>query len=245
VQSLTHVQSELLKQPLETAVSIHIDDFENFHAEEDMHVVISVKDFKAIVTHAETLRTPVIAAFSRPSRPLQFSYQTLGMHCEFILMTSGDYRGTATSSTPKSVTTRPSTRQSSALSTQAPAPTTINTDMPPPPKPMSTLSQIQRKPLSALNRGISLTAPSQDSDSLFVPNDVDGDRRWEEPDYDNEEAEDMLGWDANGELNSAYHPTLRDAGSHAPNQQTQQSDDSISQGLQPTQRLSQIHGLFD
>ncbi|GAB7339127.1 hypothetical protein MBLNU457_5799t2 [Dothideomycetes sp. NU457] len=197
---------EILKQPLETAVSIHIDDFENFHAEEDMHVVISVKDFKAIVTHAETLRTPVIAAFSRPSRPLQFSYQTLGMHCEFILMTSGDYRGTATSSTPKSVTTRPSTRQSSAmpstrqtsaLPSQGPAPTTTNTDMPPPPKPMSTISQIQRKPLSGLNRGISLTAPSQDSDSLFVPNDADGDRRWDEPDYDNEEAEDMLGWDAN------------------------------------------------
>ena len=224
-------------------MSIHIEDFDDFHAEEDMHIVISVKDFRAIVTHAETLRTPISVHFSRPSRPLQFSYQKSGLHCAFTLMTTGDYRGVTPSAPPRPVSTRPVSRQTSNAPTQTTA--GPNTDMPPPSKPSSALPQAQRKPLSALNRGTSLVTPSQASDSLFVPNDMDDERRWQEPNYDNEENEDLLGWDASGEMHSAVQPTLRDAGSHMPPSRSVSNNDVDSQGLGPTQRLSQLNGLFD
>jgi len=117
--------------------------------------------------------------------------------------------------------------------------------MPPPAKPVTALSQVQRRPLAALNRGVSLTAPSQEGDSLFVPNDADDERRWEEPEYDNEETEDLLGWDASGEMNSGSGPTLRDTVSQIPPARAAQYDDAEYVGLAATQRLSQIHGLFD
>ena len=70
--------------------------------------------------------------------------------------------------------------------------------MPPPAKPTSNAPQVQRRPLTGLHR---VPAPSQNSDSLFVSNDnTDDDQRWEPPDFDNEEAEDTLGWDASGEM---------------------------------------------
>lgn len=174
-----------------------------------MHIVISVKDFKAIVTHAETLRGSLSAHFSRPSRPLQFAYQASGMHCEYTLMTTGDYRGASTSSTPKTVTNRSISQPASNVPTQ-----TIDarlSEMPPPARPTSTASHVQRKSLSSLNKGVSLTAPSQNSDSLFVPNDEADDRRWGEPDYETEEAEDMLGWDASGEIVCRLCGSIRSA----------------------------------
>ena len=72
---------QVLKQPLETVITLHTDDFDDFHMQENVHIVIRVKDFKAIVMHAETLHTPISAYFSYPSRPLQFSYQNEGMVC--------------------------------------------------------------------------------------------------------------------------------------------------------------------
>ena len=96
---------EVLKQPLETAIAIHTQDFEDFHMQENMHIVISVKDFKAILTHAQTLRGSISASFSLPSRPLQFSYQNFGVHCEFTLMTTGDLRGASATPAPKFVST--------------------------------------------------------------------------------------------------------------------------------------------
>lgn len=198
--------TEILKQPLETAIAVHIEDFEDFHAEEDMHVVISVKDFKAIVTHAETLKGSLSAHFSRPSRPLQFSYYAYGMHCEFTLMTSGDHPGVnaAATSTPRVM----STRSSSRLASKAPSQATEDpveypvTEMAPPVRPLVKGSLSQRRTMSSLSRDQPL-GPSQsdpDPESLFVPRgDDDDDRRWDPPDYENEEAEEMLGWDASAD----------------------------------------------
>ncbi|GAM90518.1 hypothetical protein ANO11243_085620 [Dothideomycetidae sp. 11243] len=207
---------QILKQPLETAISIHVQDFESFTLEEDMHIVISVKDFKAIVVHAETLRTAIVASFSRPSRPLQFAYDGNGIHCEFTLMTTGDYRGGATPATPRPVAAVAPSPQNSIAPLASP-PKRVN-DMAPPAKPVSISTQLQKKPLAALKRGVVSLAHqhSQESDSLFVPQRLDDDRRWDPPDYENEDSGDMLGWDASGEME-----------------------------LAATQRLSQLHGLFD
>ncbi|KAI5205859.1 Rad9-domain-containing protein [Aureobasidium subglaciale] len=98
---------EILKQPLETAISLHVQDFDDLHAEEDVHIVINVKDFKAIVTHAETLKAPMCAQFSRPGRPLLFRYTEKGLSCEFILMTTGIAQTAPPTTAPRVASTRP------------------------------------------------------------------------------------------------------------------------------------------
>jgi cell cycle checkpoint control protein RAD9A len=98
--------AEILKQPLETAISLHIQDFDDFHAEEDVHIVINVKDFKAIVIHAESLKAPMSAQFSRPGRPLLFRYTDRGLTCEFILMTTGISQAVPPATAPRVASTR-------------------------------------------------------------------------------------------------------------------------------------------
>ncbi|KAK5714686.1 hypothetical protein LTR17_017141 [Elasticomyces elasticus] len=231
--------TETLKQPLETAISLHTEDFEDFHMQKDMHIVISVKDFKAIVTHAETLRAPITARFSFPTRPLQFSYHNLGIHSEFTLMTTGDMRAASSTPNPHFVSNRSSSRQPSV--TPAPATNRLASEMPPPPRPglgKSLLSQSQRANVKAQSRQPSMTESIPDPDSLFVPG--EDDRVWNQPDYEQDDTEEMLGWDANNEHRSQQ--TFRDSGTARPNGEVS----SLSQaGLEPTQRLSQMHGMFD
>ncbi|KAG8631286.1 hypothetical protein KVT40_000426 [Elsinoe batatas] len=238
---------EILKQPLETAISIHVQDFDTFSFPEDMHLVISVKDFKAIVTHAETLRATIVASFSRPSRPLQFAYEAHGVHCEFTLMTTGDYRGESASATPRPVATAsPSRRTSVAPSTTSPLKKQTSTEMPPPAKPISIASQVPKKGFATMQRGITRASQDPDQDSLFVPNHRDDDRAWDAPDFDRDDAEDELGWDASGRQNSGFQPTLRDGASRASSLRTREAaEGEESQGMAATQRLSQLHGLFD
>lgn len=92
-------------------------DFDDLHAEEDVHIVINVKDFKAIVTHAETLKAPISAQFSRPGRPLLFRYTDKGLTCEFILMTTGISQAIPPATAPKVASTRPGGRFSRQPST--------------------------------------------------------------------------------------------------------------------------------
>lgn len=182
-----------------------------------MHIAISVKDFRAIVLHAETLRTSVQASYSFPIRPMRLTYNEHGMQCEFTLMTIGDYRGSST--TPALVTAGRSpslprehipTRQASMQPTQGDndraAASRSNDAMPPPSQPASR-SFAQFPQTHAAREGPQHANPSQkpsrpsppppkasmDPESLFLPADADDDRQWDEP---NLEAEDeTLGWD--------------------------------------------------
>lgn len=234
---------EVLKQPLETAIAIHTEDFEDFHMQENMHIVISVKDFKAIVTHAETVRGSISAHFSFPTKPLQFSYQNSGVHCEFTLMTTGDFRGaSSTSSNANFVSTRTSSLQPSVPTVQSPSRSA--SEMPPPARPVTTRplgSQTQRPTANVQARRDEPIDLEQSSGGLFVSAD-DEDSTWDPPNFDNEEEEETLGWDASGQHPSAsFHPTFRDSGSALPSQQQQVSHPAMdSQGLEPTQRLSQV-----
>ncbi|TKA70059.1 hypothetical protein B0A55_06242 [Friedmanniomyces simplex] len=232
--------TEALKQPLETAISLHTGEFEDFHMQQDMHIVISVKDFKAIVTHAETLRAPISCHFSLPTRPLQFSYHNLGMHSEFTLMTTGDMRAASTTPNPQFVSNRGSSRQPSVIPAQATGRSA--SEMPPPPRPgisKPLLSQSQRTSAKAQVRQPSMTESDPDPESLFMP-DGDEDPRWEPLNYEQDEGEEMLGWDANNEHPSQQ--TFRDSGTAArPPRRAEPSQE----GLEPTQRLSQMHGMFD
>ncbi|KAL9025332.1 MAG: hypothetical protein Q9196_005823 [Gyalolechia fulgens] len=191
-------------------------DFEEFTVEEKMHIAISVKDFKAIVLHAETLKTSVQAHYSFPTRPLQLAYNEHGMQCEFTLMTIGDYRASSTTPAPMSSRDSPAlpqdrrpSRPSSNQGTQASINRTKEEDsaaMPPPSQPASRSFQRPLQTESSegrLQQGLLSQKPSRpsppppkaslDPESLFLPADAD-DRQWDEANYEEEET---LGWDAN------------------------------------------------
>ncbi|KAK4695128.1 hypothetical protein P7C71_g2562, partial [Lecanoromycetidae sp. Uapishka_2] len=174
-------------------------DFEDFTVEDQLHIGISVKDFKAIVTHAETLKTSITALYSFPTRPLQLSYSESGMICEFTLMTIGEYRGGSVtpapaaarqvSAAPPAPVEKPPSRQSTAQAgQQSPA------GMPPPSQPAS--RSFTKEPQSQRTQRPSPPPPkaSMDPDSLFLPAEEDEDRVWGEKSFDDEE--DVLGWNA-------------------------------------------------
>jgi cell cycle checkpoint control protein RAD9A len=226
---------EILKHPLVTAVAVNTSDFEEFNVQPGLHIIISVKDFKAIVTHADTLKTNLNAYYSQPTRPLQFSYGCDGLLCEFTLMTSGDYNaGTTPTPVPQQISSRSDSRAQSAA-TERPEGRSMRSDMPPPAEPASRRSTRQRNPGS---RKPSSPKPVEaDPESLFVRQ-AEEDARWEPVDYNNEE-EETLGWDASAERDTAAFPTFRDTGSLS----RTETEDS-SEALAPTQRVSQIKGLW-
>jgi cell cycle checkpoint control protein RAD9A len=104
-------------------------------------------------------------------------------------------------------------------------------------------SQSQRKPLRPENNQPVVFQPELDEDSLFMPA-GDDERTWDPPNFDqDEEEEEMLGWDASNELRgSELQPTFRDSSRAAPSaKQAQPEPPSQSEeGLAPTQRLSQV-----
>lgn len=180
-----------------------------------MHIAVSVRDFKAIVLHAETLKASVQARYSFPTRPLQLVYNEHGMQCEFTLMTIGDYRGSSTTPIPVSSRNSPALpqdsrppRPSSTQETQASITRANDKDsaaMAPPSQPASrsfqqfpqTKSPNRSLPRKELNQKLSKPSPpppkaSLDPESLFLPADTD-DKQWDEANYEEEET---LGWDA-------------------------------------------------
>ena len=172
-------------------------DFEDFKVEEQLHIGISVKDFKAIVTHAETLKTSVTASYSSPTRPMQLSYHEHGMQCEFTLMTIGDYRGSSVTPAPaaaRKVSSAPAEKLPSHQSTPQITIQQRSTAMPPPSQPAS--GTFTKEPQSQKPQRPSPPPPkpSLDHESLFLPADEDEDRVWGEKNYDEEQ--DRLGWGA-------------------------------------------------
>ncbi|KAK4619625.1 DNA repair protein rad9 [Fulvia fulva] len=251
---------EVLKQPLETAIGLDAREFEDFHMQENVHIIISVKDFRAIVTHAETMKCPISTHFSYPTRPLQFSYQNFGIHSEFTLMTTGDYRGASATPTPRFVSTRSSSRQPSVVPPQSFS--RAPSEMLPPARPNAGRpplgSQSQRSSLREQVRPTAAMDEEPDPDSLFIPNDGGGDddQAWEPPNYERDEEDEMLGWDAsNNDLGASMRsqrPTIRDLKTAPPartNRDTRQDREFGKSpdlaNMPPTQRLSQLQGMFD
>lgn len=221
---------EILKHPLVTAVAVNTSDFEEFNVQPGLHIIISVKDFKAIVAHADTLKTSLKAFYSHPTRPLQFSYGCDGLLCEFTLMTSGEYNGATMTPTPApQIASRANSRAQSAATENR----SVRSEMPPPVEPASRRSE--RRRISGQKRAAS-PKPQADHESLFV-NQEEEDARWEPVDYTNEE--ETLGWDASADRDAANFPTFRDTGSFS----RQETTDS-NEGIAPSQRVSQIKGLW-
>jgi len=237
---------EILKHPLVTAVAVNTSDFDEFCVAAGLHIVISVKDFKAIVVHADTLKTSLKAYYSQPTRPLQFSYGCDGLLCDFTLMTSGDI-----SAAPPIPTAAPQehSKTSRAVSNTTGKSGTCSTRsaMPPPMEPVSRPDRAGRLRNLGSRQGPTMAqakAAQMDSESLFVPDDGEARRRedeeedlaWAPVDLEKEET---LGWDASANDDGAVFPTFRDSGS------TSRTDMfETTEMFEPTQRVSQIKGLW-
>ena len=250
---------EILKHPLVTAVAVNTSDFEDFSVQAGLHIVISVKDFKAIVLHADTLKTSLKAYYSHPTRPLQFSYGCDGLLAEFTLMTSGDYTGAPPTPTPAphqpSVTPQQQSRQASYAPSAASERTdtrSMRSEMPPPVRQASRREQngrlrtpgLRQTSMPSQSQSVQVQAEPEDEESLFVPhNDAkmqeEEDAAWAPMDYDKEET---LGWDASADHDAAVFSTFRDSGSNGNMSRTTTTESNTV--IEPTQRLSEIKGLW-
>ncbi|KAI4176297.1 MAG: hypothetical protein LQ343_001035 [Gyalolechia ehrenbergii] len=250
---------EILKHPLETSIALDTLDFEEFSVEEKMHIAVSVRDFKAIVLHAETLKASVQARYSFPTRPLQLVYNEHGMQCEFTLMTIGDYRGSSTTPIPVSSRNSPALpqdsrppRPSSTQETQASITRANDKDsaaMAPPSQPASrsfqqfpqTKSPNRSLPRKELNQKLSKPSPpppkaSLDPESLFLPADTD-DKQWDEANYEEEET---LGWDASASSDLSRSRKTQGNSNTSRYQSAPAWPEDIGQHIAPTQRLDDV-----
>ncbi len=261
VQVLTGL--EILKQPLQTCVTIDVLDFEEFHVEERVHIGISVKDFKSIVLHAETLKARVSALYSHPTRPMQLGYSEHGMNCAFTLMTIGDYRGGSVTPAPavaRNTSVTPSARtnpqQASAMQRSfQDHQQGRNNSMPPPMQKAP--RNFTREPASQRPPRPSPPPPkaSVDEESLFISMD-DDDRKWGERNFDEDDFEDTLGWDPNANnvrtsfpqpSNSTLIKNQGTASAGLSNLKYRKTVSSLrfhdDKPVAPTQRLSQVQKL--
>jgi cell cycle checkpoint control protein RAD9A len=182
-------------------VAIDTKDFEEFTVKDGLHIAINVKDFKAVVIHADTTKTSITARYTRPCRPLQLAYVSEdGIDSEFTLMTRGEVdeadNGDADASRPVSqLSARPAARRVAArepaTNPSASAASSARSAMPP---PSSRPAISSRKP-ELMSSAASRAALADIHDSLFVP--ADDDRQWDEQVYDEADDQDILGWDSN------------------------------------------------
>ena len=189
----------MLKQPLQTSVAVDTLEFEEFSVEDKLHVAISVKDFKAVVLHADTLGASISAHYSRPTRPMQLAYDGEGMKCEFTFMTIGDSQavsGTLSTRGGAGVSGRSSRQNSAAIVAGRPR---AESERSMPAMERRGIRSSLRTFTGHTERRSSLGPPkaSLGDQSLFFP-DADEDRRWDEVDLANQE-EDVLGWDASAD----------------------------------------------
>jgi cell cycle checkpoint control protein RAD9A len=80
----------VLKKPLQTSIAVEVDEFDDIDVEDKLHIVISVKDFRAIIQHAGITGNEISARYSIPAKPIQLSYSSDAISCEFLIMTVGE-----------------------------------------------------------------------------------------------------------------------------------------------------------
>lgn len=198
----------VLKKPLQTSIAVEAEEFDDIDVEDKLHIVISVKDFRAIIQHAGITGNDVSARYSVPTQPIQLSYTGDAISCEFLVMTVGERGTNPAQKTKKGRKNAPqSTGPRLEATTRRPSMPPSESQQPPPPPlppslpPPNSTPQMSAARASASRVGIFDLRPSQkpappatnQSESLFVE-----DEGWEPINYDDEELMDdnaKLGWD--------------------------------------------------
>lgn len=201
-----------MKKPLQTSIAVEADEFDDIEVEDKLHIVISVKDFRAIIQHAGIAGSVLSARYSVPARPIQFSYAGDALSCEFLIMTVGERGSNPAQKTKKGRKAAPSSnaprleatsRKTSVAPSEAPAPNPVVSQAPPqasarvPPstasRPVGTIrASVSRMSAFDLRPSQRPPPPTLRSESLFVD-----DEGWEPVRDEDEDAEEnaQLGWD--------------------------------------------------
>lgn len=210
----------VLKKPLRTTISLEIDEFDDIDVEDDLHIVITVKDFRAIIQHAGITGNDISTRYSLPACPIQLAYLGDSISCEFLIMTVGDRGANPAQKTKKGRKSAPPktagprleaiSRRTSVAPSEPPQPPQNQPEPAPQPAPTASLSarpQLSTARASASRSGVFDLRPTQQqpppqatmmSESLFV----DDDGGWEpmrDEDEDEEEDNARLGWDHSAE----------------------------------------------
>lgn len=203
----------VLRKPLQTSIAVEADEFDEIDVEDKLHVVISVKDFRAIIQHAGISGSDLTARYSLPAKPIQFAYSADAMTCEFLIMTVGERgsqvpnqkvkKGNKAAAQPQGPRLEAVSRRTSVAPSEAPQPPREESHAPPPSAsarvpPSNVPRQVGAVRASASRMSAFDLRPSQKpppptlrSESLFVE-----DEGWEPVRDDDEDGENAtLGWD--------------------------------------------------
>ncbi|KAH6893417.1 Rad9-domain-containing protein [Thelonectria olida] len=251
-------EDAVLKKPLQTSIAVEVDEFDDIDVEDKLHIVISVKDFRAIIQHAGITGNDISARYSIPARPIQLSCKGDAISCEFLIMTVGERGSNPGQKTKKGRKNNQNngprleatSRRTSVAPSETPQPP--RSQVPPPSRPQIPTPQLSAARASASRIGAFDLRPSQRpppaptmrSESLFVE-----DEGWEPVRDEDEDAEEdaRLEWDHSADPNpSAMHMSRvedrQTAEAESERDRPQPTVDE-SQFLEPTQKLSDVKGL--
>ncbi|KAF4591462.1 DNA repair protein rad9 [Ophiocordyceps camponoti-floridani] len=257
----TVTEDAVLKKPLQTSIAVEVDEFDDIDVEDKLHIVISVKDFRAIIQHAGSMGNTLSARYSLPARPIQLSYTSDAMSCEFLIMTVGERGNNPNQKTKKgrknaarqgvvgleaasrrtSVAPSDMARQTSHPVTQ-PAPPAASATQPSRPMPglapaKASASRIGAFDLRPTQR--QPPPPTMQSESLFVE-----DQGWEpvRDEYDAEE-DARLEWDHGAGPDLAAMGLDGEVDKHSADADSSRAAQAEVTFLEPTQRLSDVENF--
>jgi cell cycle checkpoint control protein RAD9A len=213
--TLAYSATELLKKPLHTSIAVDKDEFVDLALEDKLHIIVNVKDFRAILQHAQLIAGDLSASYSRPGRPMKLHYSADGIVCEFVLMTVGTQTASLAQKLRKgkgktvavnggleAATASNSSRAGSVVVNGAtPAPSApqeqAQAAVPrPAPRPATATFEMRPPPLPPVPPALPM-ASTLSSESLFVLQ-PDEDSQWEPMNEDEEDdmgERERLGWD--------------------------------------------------
>jgi cell cycle checkpoint control protein RAD9A len=179
-----------------------MDEFDDVEVQDKLHIIISVKDFRAILQHAQMTSGALATSYSNPGRPMKLSYSTDGVLCEFILMTVGEKDAlTQKHKNPRASAARTPAPPLDAASHRGSSAANDNQPDPPASKPPQQKTPIRPRHHVFEMRPSPMPPPATArSESLFVEQNED-DEQWEpvNPDEEEEEETGRLEWNATNE----------------------------------------------
>lgn len=211
-KSVPDETSAVLKKPLHTSIAVEMDEFDDIKVADKLHIIISVRDFRAILQHANWTSGDLNAAYSRPGRPMKIHYGHDGIVCEFVLMTV-DEKSTTVQKKGQSKAATKASRPSLNAAPNTPAAGASNDSRQPTPAPPREQQEQQvrmpppaRRSTAPRSSQFDIRAPlvqpqsTLKSESLFLPQ-PDDDEMWApvNPDDDEEGENPRLEWDASNE----------------------------------------------
>ncbi|RDA86260.1 hypothetical protein CP532_5093, partial [Ophiocordyceps camponoti-leonardi (nom. inval.)] len=255
-------EDAVLKKPLQTSIAVEVDEFDDIEVEDKLHIVISVKDFRAIIQHAGGTGNVLSARYSLPARPIQLSYTSDVMSCEFLIMTVGERGSNPDQKTKKGrknaarhgaarleATSRRTSVDPSEMTGQKhsqvlrPGPPIASMMQPPKPVPNIAPAKASASRIGAFDLRPSQKPPpppTLQSESLFVE-----DEGWEPVRDEDEDGDEdaRLEWDHSAEPNLTAVGMDRGINDLSGGQVPFQAAEAEPTCLEPTQRLSDVQSF--